>query len=251
MTEEDLRERRSVGKSVLDGITSGQDKFKQSSDAKEQIPVVMLETGLCALEANTTTAERAALWFGSGEGRHTVDLSGMPLLGASPDAALQYADGYVEVVEVKNHAPFRTRERSGYPSNSNQTAFEVNDGGPAESIAPWHVPQLQFEMLCSGKECISSVFCSLSATRGASLFQLKRDDRYISDMLKLIRQFHRRYVLTRFQPPSDFWHIESPSDVDYDGFLKRTLELAKEAKTLYRVHHDDVQRRPPEPLFHD
>jgi hypothetical protein len=43
-------------------------------------------------------------------------------------------------------------------------------------VAVWHIPQLQLHILCAGPSCTGAVLVSLSATKGAKLFRIKRDD---------------------------------------------------------------------------
>ena len=125
------------------------------------------------------------------------------LVGASPDGLLRYANGSVAVVEVKNHAPFAGGRsfgqsrggghggRGGSSSGGSGVesyggggggrggAFFMADRGPVESIGPWHLPQLQLEMLCAGVRCRSAIFGSFSATKGANLFLVPRDDQCV------------------------------------------------------------------------
>lgn len=57
------------------------------------------EVGLCALEAHTD--DLAVVYPTAAESS-----SYLPLIGASPDAMLQWENGVQEVIEVKNHSPF-------------------------------------------------------------------------------------------------------------------------------------------------
>eukprot|EP00638_Chattonella_subsalsa_P012872 CAMPEP_0117780680 /NCGR_PEP_ID=MMETSP0948-20121206/2370_1 /TAXON_ID=44440 /ORGANISM="Chattonella subsalsa, Strain CCMP2191" /LENGTH=402 /DNA_ID=CAMNT_0005608517 /DNA_START=183 /DNA_END=1391 /DNA_ORIENTATION=+ len=51
----------------------------------------------------------------------------LPPMGASPDGLIIWPDGAVEVLEVKNHSPFRDVYSS---KPRNQPLFELNDRGP-------------------------------------------------------------------------------------------------------------------------
>ena len=85
---------------------------------------IVHEVGVCPLEAVDAG----------------VDVSGLPLLGASPDCFLVYPDGAVEALEVKNHAPFRAGGSTW--KSQRRGAFAFSDGGPFNQIATWHVPQV-------------------------------------------------------------------------------------------------------------
>jgi len=147
----------------------------------------LLEAGLCvpspaALQALALPAEA---------------LARLPPLGASPDGVLAWPAGspyappggegletQLEVVEVKNACPFRAHPAGG---------FALLDRGPPEALPPQHVPQLQLEMLCAG--CGSGLLLCDSATRGAALFRMPRDDAYLALTLRLVASFAAAHVV--------------------------------------------------------
>mmetsp|Transcript_49457 Transcript_49457/g.84586 ORF Transcript_49457/g.84586 Transcript_49457/m.84586 type:complete len:600 (+) Transcript_49457:640-2439(+) len=138
-------------------------------------------------------------------------------VGASPDGLIKFSNGSVVVVEVKNHSPFREarsggggRGRGRGGRGSAKTTFEVNDLGPMTAIGAWHIPQLQLEMLCAGPTCRSALFASASATKGANLFLVQRDDAYIAEMMRLLVCFFERYVETGIEPPPSFFSHRPP-----------------------------------------
>lgn len=224
--------------------------------------VTLCEAGLMQLEVVEAPEDIACLWAckNSADGgkskagaRAQADL----LIGASPDGIVRYGNGTLEVVEVKNHAPFRTaRPRKGSKSpppsrgrtaasssSSTSPTYELFDNGPMDSIGCWHVPQLQLEMLCAGPACQSAIFASCSGTKGAHLFRMERDDAYLTHMLRLLRYFHDTYVSTGLAPPPDFLAVDPPpSELDYAAFLQRTLDLADKAPLWCAVPEDYVQR---------
>jgi len=102
--------------------------------------------------------------------------------------------------------------------------FELYDRGPMRSIGAWHVPQLQLEMLCAGPECRSALFASCSASRGASLFRMQRDDQYIACMVALLRVFVDRYLDPNagpYSPPPDFFAKCPPPPQAFEGLGAR------------------------------
>jgi hypothetical protein len=77
-------------------------------------------------------------------------------------------------------ASFSSLKTAGTTKKSSAPGkFIIRDPGPRTRIAPWHIPQLQAEMLCLGEDCQSCLFVSSSATKGAVVLELQRDDAYI------------------------------------------------------------------------
>jgi hypothetical protein len=164
----------------------------------------------------------------------------LPTLGASPDGVLLYGDGTVEAVEVKCHAPFAESRQS-------RAAFCVDDRGPVATIGAWHVPQLQFEAYCLGPHCTGTNFVSLSATRGARIFWVPRDDAYIARMLAFVAHFQANYVEARTTPPRDF----HAGDAKHAALLAATLAIAAAARVRADVPDASVQRAGADRFFLD
>ena len=172
--------------------------------------------------------------------------AGVPI-GASPDGLLHFPDGTVEVLEVKNHSPFRTMYRGGGGSGRGGTV--VQDRDPPEELPPWYVPQVQLEMLCVGPHCRSAVFVRLTATRGASLVRIERDDAYILAMLRRFLRFAMRFLHNGEELTPNF--ADNDDDDGYasagplHAFLEHTLAVSASAIPLGHVGHDSVQRKRP------
>ena len=80
---------------------------------------------------------------------------------------LRHPDGSCEVLEVKCHSPFmENRPYNNYNNNNGNNGnsssqargtnaikegLSISDRGPADSVATWHIPQLQLHILCAGK----------------------------------------------------------------------------------------------------
>lgn len=81
------------------------------------------------------------------------------------DFISRHPDGSCEVLEVKCHSPFI---ETGYLNRSNGNnssgrnssgrgggrdspgGLSISDRGAADSVATWHIPQLQLHILCAG-----------------------------------------------------------------------------------------------------
>lgn len=187
-------------------------------------------------------------------------------IGSSPDAVLAYSDGRLEVLEVKNHCPFveniPNRNRNYYPKKSSSHKYQKyriqhND---APAIVPaGYVPQLMMEMLCLGPNCKSAIMVRQTATRGAVILRLHRDDDWINEMLSLLGRFKTEYMDKDIPPPANFfWEDEDPKRrKQYRAFVARTKQIGDEAELVTYVEHSKIQRVMPErglshvPLFLD
>lgn len=226
------------------------------------------QTAADAADTNTDTAAagRGDRGGGAGVEQLCTHIASLPLMGASPDAILEYQNGTTEVVEVKNHAPYQQQRRRG-----REGFFEVYDRGPMRSIGAWHIPQLQLEMLCVGPKCRSALFASCSATRGLRVFRVARDDAYIATMLTLLRDLYddnvaagqetsRKPEAEAAQSPSEIhpsprqlriFDEDADNDDDGDGcglyssFLNWTNRIAEGAPLAFQqVSEGAVQRGP-------
>mmetsp|Transcript_27534 Transcript_27534/g.39417 ORF Transcript_27534/g.39417 Transcript_27534/m.39417 type:complete len:449 (+) Transcript_27534:39-1385(+) len=188
---------------------------------------IVSEVGMCALEAlpfpimPSFQSETIQAWLEDGT---------LPPIGASPDGIITHADGTLEALEVKCHSPFV--ERKG---------LAIFDRGPATTVASWHIPQLLLHILCAGPSCSGAVLVSLSATKGANLFRVKRDDDMIFRILTWIRLFYVTYVLegtALSHPPINFFQNEK----GYATFLKDIKAMADSCPIIAHVENKDVQR---------
>ena len=209
----------------------------------------LVEVGMCGagLDVNQTTANR----------------SSSLLIGASPDGVLHYSDGRIEALEVKNHCPFLSvpmprkkqhrRRHKGHNNSGKKKRFFLGDrefeekAGQYSStvIFPHYIPQLQLEMLCLGKECRSAVMVRQTATKGALILRMQRDDEWIEEMLHFLHQFQINYVEKGVPPPTDFfWN--NPDDRSeqsrYRRFVNRTQELRGQVKVVAVIPNDEIQR---------
>jgi hypothetical protein len=164
------------------------------------------------------------------------------LLGASPDALICHSDGTVEVLEVKNHCPFQST-RGRHTKNGGGKDFVVRNLPFREPyIPPLYIPQLMLEMLCVGPHCRSAIMVRQTATMGAMIVRLLRDDAWIEEMIHFLNLFQKEYVLRNEPPPVNFFWEHNTEQSRYLAFVWRTKELSETVRVLDHVVHQDIQR---------
>ena len=159
------------------------------------------------------------------------------LLGASPDALIVYppetpnSPSRVEVLEVKNHCPFVNNVPQGNRSPSSfwnrkhrnyafrTRAFYDDQSTPHGlfEIPPHYIPQLMMEMACVGPQCRSAIMVRQTATDGAVILRLHRNDAWLQEMLFWLMQFRSQFVVVEnphgdtvcgAPPPVNFFWLE-------------------------------------------
>ena len=91
----------------------------------------------------------------------------------------------------------------------------------------------------------------LTATKGAAVLRLPRDDAYITVMLERALRFHRAFVQRRREPTVDFGN--NPFVPDYDSqsdecrvsvaeAVEHTMRVAQSAEVVAVLEHRQVQR---------
>jgi len=208
--------------------------------AKHSPGVILKEVGMCGagLQVNTT-AETDGL-----------------LVGASPDSVIQHANGTLEVLEVKNHCPFvkafnkghsnnQTKKKKKKKKSSSSSSVPQQHGNyririlPLEaSVPPAYIPQLMMEMMCLGPKCQSAVMVRQTATNGAIILRLHRNDVWIDEMMYWLKTFIEDYVRPENIPSPDFFY----DDERYKKFLNLTKELSEGVEYVDCVSHQGVQR---------
>ena len=169
---------------------------------------------------------------------HTTKTSNL-LVGASPDGLIQYSNGTIEALEVKNHCPFYLSGQSD-PSAG---LFEVRSFGWKKPwLLPLYIPQVMLEMMCVGPECRSAVMVRLSATRGAAIVRIHRDDGWLEEMKYWLNKFQTEFV-DKAVPPHEnfFWNDERGGD-RYRSFLSQTKNLQSKVELVDIVEHKAIQR---------
>lgn len=231
----------------------------------------MKETGMCG----------AGLSFNTSNANTTSSL----LIGATPDAILYHSNGRIEPLEVKNHCPFYNNINSNSPkgkgsttsSNSNKNtnnnkkqytvreqgfdiSYNDNDGttstaSTAGSIFAHYIPQLMMEMLCLGDECQSAIMVRQTATMGALIVRIYRNDQWINEMLYWLQQFQIMFVNQNKVPTINFFYDNIKNHTEqtrYRRFLQHTLEVRKKnVEIVTYIPKEHIQRGTPSPLFLD
>jgi len=208
---------------------------------------VMKEVGMC----------------GAGFTNSTPDISPFLRIGATPDAVLVHSDGRIEALEVKNHCPFMTPHVKKGKSRRNTKRFILGDrpfslDTTDNALFSHYVPQLMMEMLCLGDECRSAVMVRQTATKGALLLRVHRDDAWIDEMLYFLSRFQDEFVQSGNPPPPNFFLLKNETHKDdhrrYRAFLDRTLEIkSRNVEVIAHIPQEQIQRGAEKnsPLFLD
>ncbi len=151
------------------------------------------------------------------------------------------------------------RESSGLPKH-----YLIRDFQLERRIPPLYIPQLMMEMLCVGDSvnldwstcnqnstasssssspivCTSAIMVRQTATKGAILLRLKRDEEWIREMKYWLGKFKDKYVDTNKIPDDNFFWSEDPNS-RYRKFLKRTKELSESVEQVAFLEHGRIQR---------
>lgn len=168
---------------------------------------------------------------------HQSEIQSSLLVGATPDAILRYSDGRIEALEVKNHCPFFVKPRKVGKRSREKSKFFVGDrifeaGKDTGGVFSHYVPQLQLEMYCLGPECRSAVMVRQTATKGALILRMHRDDEWISEMMYFLHKFQKDFVESGVPPPHNFFWEEPNGEVSsrYRRFISRTQQVRREGR---------------------
>ena len=156
---------------------------------------------------------------------------GPPPLNRSPDGIVCYKNGTLEALEVKNHSPFSI-------SRNPTPRFCVRDNKPNAQLAAWYVPQAMLHIYNIGPECGSCLFVRQTATKGATVVRVRRNDEWLKECFHYISEFKARFVDEGARLKQDFFFEEER----YQRFLDLTMEIAKNVENVGFVEHRDVQR---------
>eukprot|EP00977_Amphora_coffeiformis_P005724 scaffold1211_cov169-Amphora_coffeaeformis.AAC.23 len=121
-------------------------------------------------------------------------------------------------------------------------AFSIGDRPLGEvGVMSQYVPQLQLEMYCLGPQCQSAVMVRQTATQGAVLLRMMRDDEWIEEMLYFLHRFQKEYVEAQKAPRSDFFWQGAESS-RYRRFVHRTIKVRDSVTFVARLPNEAVQR---------
>ena len=210
--------------------------------------------------------------------RRITVLNGLKI-GASPDAIICHGNGTVEILEVKNHCPFawnktpihgkRNKQRNKKracnqkKNQHNQSAknakiFSIRDFDLECKVPAIYIPQLMMEMLCVGDSvdldkkqqdksrskmpiCKSAIMIRQTATRGAIVLRLHRNEEWLLEMKYFLGEFQKRFVDAGVIPPDDFFFTGKDSE-RYKIFLQMTKDLSESVDQVAYIDHGRIQR---------
>jgi len=230
--------------------------------SKQDPGLKVKEVGMCGagLEMNTTNSVD--------KNNTGVDDPGL-IIGASPDAVIEYSNGTLEVLEVKNHCPFvpnirmkTSKKHGGKKGALNSCKYRIRVLSIDPCILPAYIPQLMMEMLCVGNNCRSAIMVRQTATNGAIILRLHRDDEWIKEMIYWLQKFMTNYVNKGISPEQNFFwddHDNNNNDESlkrYRNFVEWTNDLSKKIDVVERISNSSIQRVRgdedlPLPLFLD
>ncbi len=180
------------------------------------------EIGMCGagLDVNLTSAQSSLL------------------IGATPDGILCHSDGTIEALEVKNHCPFFSVRMPRKKGRKMSKRFFLGDrafdtSGKSDGVFAHYVSQLQLEMLCLGPTCRSAVMVRQTATKGALILRMRRDDEWIEEMLYWLHKFHSEYVEKGVVPPTNFFWENKDDEEEQTRY--RIFVVSNMLSCLYRT----------------
>lgn len=124
--------------------------------------------------------------------------------------------------------------------------YLIRDFQLERKIPPVYLPQLMMEMLCVGKACTSAIMVRQTATKGAILLRIQRDEDWINEMKYYLGKFQSQYVNTGIIPPDNFFYdhdsVSTEDKQRYHNFLVRTKELSESVEQVAYIDHGRIQR---------
>jgi len=197
-------------------------------------------------------------------GMHFLQLEQIPSGAQLPSFPIHASpDGLIEdaVIEIKSRVPFY--------NSGNEYHYNGHKIYPHSIVIPIHYAQLQFEMLCAGKNLAHLVI--VSASNGATMFTVEKNVEWLTLALKWLIRWHEKFISgpsTQVMPVRDnmVYHIPSSTVMkkaiesntldsktkDYLIFLELTARECARA-TSTKVHIDNVPYTEAEhqPMFLD
>jgi len=258
ITQSHLNQRRDKTKKFMSTLSSPMKIRMKWGNSQEATAILTALNYFTTIDPGVIVTEIGMC--GAGLKYNSTSKASRLILGASPDAVIEYSNGTIEVLEVKNHCPFVPKKRwtnNQFNSTNNKNyskngddhddRYRIREMPLRSSVPPAYIPQLMMEMLCLGDSCRSAIMVRQTATNGAIIVRLHRDDKWIDDMIYWLERFMEDYVEKGQPPPSNFfWFDKVGNDLvkskRYQAFLERTKELSDEAEVVKFVKHKDIQR---------
>jgi hypothetical protein len=153
--------------------------------------------------------------------------------------------------------PSEQKTKNESTNNRLPKHFLLRDFHLERKIPPVYIPQLMLEILCIGDAidldendheqqqqsepiCKSAIMVRQTATKGAIILRLNRDEEWITEMKYWLGKFKSDYVDTGLIPEDDFfWNSGGER---YQKFLERTKELSEDVEFVALIEHGKIQR---------
>jgi hypothetical protein len=174
------------------------------------------------------------------------------------------ADNYGEGGGDHHKPSAATRKKENGDSNNNNNRlpkhYLIRDFHLEQRIPPVYIPQLMMEILCVGDAidlddndksnnkqqqqskpiCKSAIMVRQTATKGAILLRLNRDEEWITEMKYWLGKFKREFVDEGIIPEDNFfWDTGGER---YQKFLQRTKQLSESVEFVAFIEHGNIQR---------
>lgn len=278
VTEEELVSKKIYTEQRIKQSASSLSTRMHWGNAQEATSILTALNYFCGLDKETTIHEVGMCGAGFDDILDS-DLNGLKI-GASPDALICYGNGTVEVLEVKNHCPFawnrspvshgssnrrsgknkkkgHKHKRSGNTKDASDVKlFSIKDFDLECKVPPVYIPQLMMEMFCVGDSihldqqsqqpsepvCTSAIMVRQTATKGAIVLRLRRDEHWLSEMKYFLGEFKKRYVNAGVIPPDDFFYHDEDVAERYQQFLQKTKDLSEGVEQVACIDHGRIQR---------
>ena len=273
VTEEELLLRKKRTQQHNKHSTSSLSTRMCWGNAQEATSILTAINYFCSIDERTVVHEVGMCGAGFDDDLDLA-LNGLKI-GASPDAIICHGNGTVEILEVKNHCPFawnrihsnhgkkskkkghKQNQRHHVTKNASESTFSIRDFDLECKVPTQYIPQLMMEMFCVGDAidldtpfektnsstpiCTSAIMIRQTATRGAIVLRLRRDEEWLTEMIYFLGKFKARYVDGDVIPPDNFfWDGEESSR--YRMFLKKTIELSECVEEVACIDHGRIQR---------
>lgn len=245
ITKEDLESRRDQAKTFISNMSTPM-RVRMNWGNQQEATAILTALNYFAKEDDGLKVREVGM-CGSGLEFNTKDKNeeiGNLIIGASPDAVIEYSNGTLEALEVKNHCPFVPTEWTNGSKKRNAPKgdkFKIRELPLQSNVPPIYFPQLQMEMLCLGKNCQSAIMVRQTATCGSILLRVHRDDEWLDEMIYWLQRFVSDYVEKQIEPPPNFFW-EGKEAERYQRFVQRTKDLSEQVDVVAEIENGKIQR---------
>ena len=245
LTQEDLDHRRNQAKHFIRNMSTPM-RIRMNWGNQQEATAILTALNYFAQEDDGLKVREIGM-CGAGlelNTNGTKDGSEGLIIGASPDAVIEYSNGTLEALEVKNHCPFVPTEwtkGNKNKSSNNGDRFKIRELPLQSNVPPIYFPQLQMEMLCLGRNCQSAIMVRQTATCGSILLRVRRDDEWLDEMIYWLKRFVSDYVEKKIEPPENFFWNGTESE-RYQRFVQWTKDLSEQVDVVAEIENGKIQR---------